>query len=98
VKFPAGKPAAEGMEGRDLTKGNLPPQNASRRPSREDAPSALERVRQAASEAGGHIRYYGVPTNGAALCIFRLQVGRLWHRTLSRRSQNAHVLWAGCGA
>src|SRR6202158_4326016 len=46
----AGQPAAEGMEGRELTKGNLPPQNASRTPSREDAPSALERVRQAASK------------------------------------------------
>src|SRR6202165_3668614 len=46
----AGQPAAEGMEGRDLTKGNLPQQNASRTPSRTDAPSALERVRQAASK------------------------------------------------
>src|SRR6266571_4064760 len=46
----AGQPAAEGMEGRGLTKGNLPQQNASRTPSRKDAPSALERVRQAASD------------------------------------------------
>src|SRR6202050_905150 len=46
----AGKPAAEGMEGRGLAKGNLPQQNASRTPSREDALSALERVRQAASK------------------------------------------------
>src|ERR1700751_3485892 len=44
----AGQPAAEGMEGRGLAKGNLPQQNASRTPSREDALSALERVRQAA--------------------------------------------------
>ena len=44
----AGQPAAEGMEGRGLAKGNLPQQNASRTPSRNDAPSALERVRQAA--------------------------------------------------
>ncbi len=52
VKSPnnAGEPAAEGMEGRGLTKGNLPQQNASRTPSRSDAPSALERVRQAASK------------------------------------------------
>jgi RNA-directed DNA polymerase len=51
-KFPnnAGQPAAEGMEGRGLAKGNLPQQNASRTPSREDALSALERVRQAASK------------------------------------------------
>src|SRR6266851_2175055 len=33
-----------------LAKGNLPQQNASRTPSREDASSALERVRQAASK------------------------------------------------
>ena len=46
----AGPPAAEGMEGRGLATGNLPQQNASRTPSREDARSALERVRQAASK------------------------------------------------
>jgi RNA-directed DNA polymerase len=42
---------------------------------------------------GGHIRYYGVPSNGHALHIFRFQVGRLWHRTLSRRSQTGRVTW-----
>jgi len=46
----AGQPATEGMEGRGLAKGNLPQQNASRTPSRNDALSALERVRQAAKE------------------------------------------------
>src|SRR6202158_375006 len=46
----AGQPAAEGLEGRGLAKGNLQQQNASRTPSREDAPSALERVRQAAGK------------------------------------------------
>src|SRR5882724_13444321 len=40
----AGQPVAEGMEGSGLAKGNLPQQNASRTPSRKDAPSALERV------------------------------------------------------
>src|SRR6202041_2522653 len=51
-KFPnnAGQPAAEGMEGRGLAKGNLPQQNASRTPSRTDAPRALGRVRQAAGK------------------------------------------------
>src|SRR4030088_3193067 len=51
-KFPnnAGHTAAEGMEGRGLAKGNLPQQNASRTPSRKDAPSALEQVRQAAGK------------------------------------------------
>ncbi len=46
----AGQPVAEGMEGNGLAKGNLFEQNASRTPSRTDAPSALERVRQAAKE------------------------------------------------
>jgi RNA-directed DNA polymerase len=45
-----GPPAAEGMEGNGLAKGNLPQQNASRTPSRNDALSALERVRQAAEK------------------------------------------------
>jgi hypothetical protein len=36
----------------------------------------------------GHIRYYGVPLNQNALWIFRFQVGRLWHRALSRRLIN----------
>jgi len=43
-----GQPAAEGAEGRGLAKGNPPQQNAFRTPCREDAPSALERIRQAA--------------------------------------------------
>src|SRR6267378_3575733 len=34
----ARQPATEGMEGRGLAKGNLPQQNPSRTPSREDAP------------------------------------------------------------
>jgi group II intron reverse transcriptase/maturase len=42
---------------------------------------------------GGHFRYYGVPMNLPALALFRFQVGRLWHRVLSRRSQNGRVLW-----
>ena len=46
----AGQPAAEGMEGRGLTTGNLQQQNVSRTPSQTDTPSALERVRQAASK------------------------------------------------
>src|ERR1700745_3035653 len=45
------------------------------------------------SVVGGHIRYYGVPTNRAALYTFRFQVGWLWHRTLLRCSQKARVLW-----
>jgi hypothetical protein len=45
------------------------------------------------SVVGGHFRYYGVPMNGPALVIFRFHVGRLWHRALSRRSQNGRVSW-----
>jgi hypothetical protein len=41
----------------------------------------------------GHIRYYGVPMNTPALHRFRSQVGWLWHRALSRRSQNGRVRW-----
>ena len=41
----------------------------------------------------GHFRYYGVPMNTPAMALFRFQVGRLWHRALSRRSQNGRVLW-----
>jgi RNA-directed DNA polymerase len=42
-------PAAEATEGRGLAKGNSPERNAFRTQGREDALSALERVRQAAS-------------------------------------------------
>jgi RNA-directed DNA polymerase len=41
----------------------------------------------------GHNRYYGVPMNVPALRVFRFQVVWLWHRALSRRSQNGRVLW-----
>jgi RNA-directed DNA polymerase len=44
----AGRPAAEEIEGRSLAKGNPRQQNASRAQDRKHAPSALERVRQAA--------------------------------------------------
>ncbi len=45
------------------------------------------------SVVGGHIRYYGVPMNSPALQAFRFQVGRLWYRTLVRRSQKTRVTW-----
>jgi hypothetical protein len=41
----------------------------------------------------GHIRYFGVPMNWPALHRFRFQVVWLWHRALSRRSQNGRVRW-----
>ena len=45
------------------------------------------------SVVSGHFRYYGVPMNAPALHIFRFQIGWLWHRALSRRSQNGRILW-----
>ena len=45
----AGAPAAEGMEGRGLAKGNPRQHNALRTQGRDGAPSALERVRQVAA-------------------------------------------------
>ena len=41
----------------------------------------------------GHVRYYGVPNNSPAIGLFRTQVGWLWYRTLSRRSQNGRIRW-----
>jgi RNA-directed DNA polymerase len=120
----AGQPAAEGMEGRGLAKGNLPQQNASRTPSRKDAPSALERVRQAAGK-DKKLRFtallhhiYNLETLRMAYFSLKKEAApgvdgetwrhygeerernlqdlserRLWHRALSRRSQNGRVLW-----
>ena len=41
----------------------------------------------------GHGRYFAVPCNGARVQAFHFQVGRLWHRTLCRRSQAKHMSW-----
>jgi len=45
------------------------------------------------SVVGGHIRYFGVPTNAQALWIFRYEVARRWWRTLRRRSQRHPLSW-----
>ena len=45
------------------------------------------------SVVAGHARYFAVPCNGARVQAFRFQVGRLWHRTLCRRSQAKHLSW-----
>jgi group II intron reverse transcriptase/maturase len=45
------------------------------------------------SVVAGHGRYFAVPCNGARVQAFRFQVGRLWHRTLCRRSQAKHLSW-----
>ena len=41
------------------------------------------------SVVSGYFRYHGVPDNHRAISAFRLAVIRLWHRTLSRRSQRS---------
>jgi group II intron reverse transcriptase/maturase len=41
----------------------------------------------------GHVRYFGVPLNGWSISAFRLSVGRLWLRTLRRRSQRHRLTW-----
>lgn len=37
----------------------------------------------------GHVQYYGVPTNSAALHLFCYRLKHAWHRSLQRRSQRA---------
>jgi group II intron reverse transcriptase/maturase len=44
-----------------------------------------------ASVLRGHYRYYGLPTNYAALAQFRNRVQACWHKTLQRRSQRARM-------
>ena len=41
----------------------------------------------------GHVRYYGVPMNGPALCAFRRAISGVWWRVLRRRSQGNHLPW-----
>lgn len=41
----------------------------------------------------GHTRYYGVPLNGPSIGAFRQAVGRLWYRSLRRRSQKTRLTW-----
>lgn len=41
----------------------------------------------------GYINYFGVPMNGPAIRAFREAVGRLWCRTLRRRSQKHRITW-----
>ena len=41
----------------------------------------------------GYYRYYGVPSNINALGRFRIEVTRLWFRSLRRRSQKRRLRW-----
>jgi hypothetical protein len=45
------------------------------------------------SVVAGHVRYYGVPLNGAAIGAFRNGIGALWIWTLRRRSQRHRMPW-----
>ena len=76
----AGPPVTEGMEGRGLAKGNLRQQNASRTPSRNDAPSALERVRQAAKQ-DRKLRFTALLHH-----IYNLETLRMAYFTLKREA------------
>jgi hypothetical protein len=42
----------------------------------------------------GHYAYYGVPTNSAALDVFRREITQRWRKSLLRRSQRRGLDWA----
>src|SRR5713226_8410161 len=86
----AGQPVAEGMEGRGLAKGNLPQQNASRTPSREDASSALERVRQAASK-DKELRFTALLHH-----IYNLEMLRMAYFSLKKEAAPGEIGRASC--
>ena len=46
-----------------------------------------------ASVVRGHVRNFGVPSNGPQLTAFRFATGRLWYRAFRRRSQNDQTSW-----
>ena len=41
----------------------------------------------------GHLAYYAVPGNTAAVAAFRTQVSRMWFKALRRRSQRTRLNW-----
>lgn len=45
------------------------------------------------SVVAGHVRYYGVPMNSAAIAAFREKVCRLWFKVLKRRSDKYSLTW-----
>jgi RNA-directed DNA polymerase len=45
------------------------------------------------SVVAGHIRYYGVPMNGASISVFRKEVCRIWLKVLRRRSHQHNLPW-----
>lgn len=49
--------------------------------------------RDAGAADEGHVRYHGVPNNGACIGLFRQAAGWLWRRALQRRSQKHRLPW-----
>lgn len=49
------------------------------------------------SVVAGHVRYYGVPMNSAAIGAFRERVCRLWFKVLKRRSDKYSLTWDRMG-
>jgi len=72
-----------------------------RRKLREVKTELRHRLHRPVTEVGkwlraviqGHVNYYGVPLNYAALSSFCQQVTWLWRRSLSSRSQKGYVNW-----
>ena len=52
-----------------------------------------EQGRWLASVVNGHMAYYAVPGNRAAITAFRDQVTRHWFKALRRRSQKTRINW-----
>jgi RNA-directed DNA polymerase len=52
-----------------------------------------EQWSQLSAKLRGHYGYYGITGNFRWLCRFRNEVGKLWHKWLSRRSQKAWLDW-----
>lgn len=45
------------------------------------------------SVVAGHMRYYGVPMNSAAIMAFREKICHLWMKVLKRRSDKDNLTW-----
>ncbi len=41
----------------------------------------------------GHMNYYGISGNSKAINLFRFRIGRLWCKSLRRRSQKHRITW-----
>ena len=97
-----GKPAAEAVEGKGLAKGNTGEQNAPRTQCRTGAPSALERVRQAAKRNKGMrftalLHHVDVDRLRTAFCALKKDAapgvdGVTWEQYAERLEENLQGL------